>query len=348
LTRAAYAGAQRYTAGWTGDNASTWEHLRLNISMVLNNGLSGMAFTGADVGGFAGEPDAELFTRWMQLGSMMPYFRVHSMIGTPAQEPWCFGEQHEKIVRRYLELRYQLLPYIYSTFAQCAQDGTPIVRPLFMVDPTDENLYGINDAFMLGDSILVAPIVEPGKTQREVYLPRGVWYEYDTGKLTDGARSFTVEAPLDRMPIYVRAGRVLLMWPTIQFVGDKPPDEARLRVYAGSGETTLYEDAGEGLDYQHGSYRWSYLTCRFLPSGQFAVEWRRAGQYQPPYKQIRVEVVGISGEPESVVLDGQAAPIWYYEDGMVEFIVQPFSEARIVGRSPSAKAQQTLVRPPQH
>jgi hypothetical protein len=100
------------------------------------------------------------------------------------------------------------------------------------------------------------------------------------------------------------------------------------------------------MDYQRGDYRWSYFTCKFLPSGQFAIEWRRAGHYQPPYKQIRVEVVGISGEPESVVMDGQAAPIWYYEDGVVEFIVQPFGEARIVGRSPSSRAQQTLPRPP--
>jgi alpha-glucosidase len=346
LTRAAYAGAQRYAASWTGDNASTWEHMRMSIGMVLNAGLSGIAFTGADVGGFAGEPDGELFTRWMQLGSMMPFFRVHTMLGTAPQEPWSYGERYEKIIRHYLELRYQLLPYLYSAFAQCAQDGLPVVRPLFMVDPTDENLRETNDAFMLGDSILVAPILEPGATQRDVYLPRGVWYEYDTGKLTDGARTFTAQAPLERMPIYVRAGRVLPMWPTIQFVGPNPPDEARLRVYAGSGETTLYEDAGEGLEYQRGEYRWSYFTCKFLPSGQFAIEWRRAGQYQPPYQQIRVEVVGISGEPESVVLDGQSAPIWYYEGGVVEFIVQPFGEARIVGRGPSSKAQQTLVRPP--
>jgi alpha-glucosidase len=347
LSRAGYAGSQRYAASWTGDNASTWEHMRLSISMILNAGLSGIAFTGADVGGFAGEPDGELFTRWIQLGSMMPFFRAHSRSGTPAREPWRFGEQYETIIRRYLELRYQMLPYIYSAFAQCTQDGMPVVRPLFMVDPEDENLRDVNDAFMLGDSLLVAPILEPGATQRDVYLPKGVWYEFDTGKLTDGARTFTAQAPLERMPIYVRAGRVIPMWPTIQYVGDTPPDEVRLRVYAGSGETTLYEDAGEGLEYRDGEYRWSYFTCKFLPSGQFAIEWRRAGQYQPPYKQIRVEVVGISGEPESVVMDGQSAPIWYYESGVVELLVQPFGEARIIGRSPSSsKAEQTLPRPP--
>ncbi len=346
MTRAAYAGAQRYTSTWTGDNAATWEHLRLSISMVLHSGLSGMAFTGPDVGGFAGEPDGELFTRWMQLGSMLPYFRVHTMAGTAPQEPWRYGDRCETIIRHYLELRYQLLPYIYSVFAQCSQEGTPIARPLFMADPADSNLRDRDDAFMLGDSILVAPVLEPGATRREVRLPKGVWYEFDTGKLIDGAQTITAVAPLERMPIYVRAGKVLPMWPLMQYVGEKPLEESRLRVYAGSGDTTFYEDAGEGLAYQHGAYRWSYFTCKFLPSGQFAIEWRRAGQYQPPYQRIRVEVVGISGEPESVMLDGQAAPIWYYEDGIVEFIVKPFGEARIVGRSHTASHAQTLSRTP--
>ena len=345
MTRAAYAGAQRYTSSWTGDNIATWDHLRLSLQMTLQAGLSGFPFTGPDVGGFVGEPDAELYARWFQLGSLLPYFRVHSAKDTGRREPWQFGEQVEAIARHALELRYQLLPYLYSTFARCTQDGMPIVRPLFMADPTDPALRDLDDAFMLGDSILVAPVFEAGATQRELVLPRGVWYEFDTGKLIDGARTVTVSAPLDRLPIYVRAGKTLPMWPVIQYVGERPPDEGRLRVYAGSGETSFYEDAGEGLAYQNGDYRWSYFTCQFLPSGQFAIDWRRAGHYQPPYTQMRVEVVGISGEPERVMLDGQAAPIWYYERGVVEFFVlQPFSEARIVGRA--SHAQETRLRRP--
>ncbi|MBN1963707.1 MAG: glycoside hydrolase family 31 protein, partial [Anaerolineae bacterium] len=344
MTRAGHAGAQRYTSTWTGDNKSTWDHLRLSVSMVLNMGLSGLTFTGPDVGGFSGEPDGELFTRWMQLGSMLPYFRAHTMAGTAPQEPWSYGEKHEAIIRHYLELRYQLLPYLYSAFAQYSQDGTPIVRPLFMLEPDNELLRGLDDEFMLGDSILVAPVLEQGATQRQVYLPKGMWYEYDTGRLIDGGQTITADAPLERMPLYVRAGKVLPMWPVMQYVGEKPLHEARLRVYAGAGETTIYEDAGEGLAYQQGGYRWSYYTCRFVPSGQFAIQWRRAGQYQPPYEQVRVEVVGISGEPESVQLDGQAAPIWYYENGLVEFIVKPFAEALIIGQV--VPPEQTLMRPP--
>lgn len=346
MTRAGHAGVQRYASTWTGDNAATWEHLRLSISMVLNAGLSGIPFTGPDVGGFAGDPDGELFTRWMQLGSMLPYFRTHSMAGTKPREPWAFGERYEAIIRHYLELRYQLLPYIYSAFAQCSQDGTPVARPLFMVDPSDDHLRSLDDEFMLGDAILVAPVLEPGVTQREVYLPRGAWYEFDTGKLIDGAQSVTAAAPLERMPLYVRAGKVVAMWPVVQYVGERPLAEARLRVFAGTGETTLYEDAGEGLDYQRGEYRWSYFTCRFLPSGQFAIEWRRAGPYVPPYPQTRVEVVGIGSEPERITLDAQSAPLWYYESGVVEFIVQPFGEARIIGHSRTASPAQEKATDP--
>ncbi len=347
MTRATYAGGQRYASSWTGDNEATWDHLRLSISMVLNAGLSGLAFTGPDIGGFANEPDGELFTRWMQLGSLLPYFRSHTMAGTRPQEPWSFGEPYETIIRRYLELRYQLLPYIYSVFAQNAHHGMPVVRPLFMADPSDDALYNINDAFMLGDALLAAPVVEPGATQRTVYLPRGAWYAYHDGHLIEGGRSVTVNAPLDIMPLYARAGKVIPMWPPMQYVGENPLEETRLRVYAGSGETTLYEDAGEGMAYQDGDYRWSYFTCRFSPSRQFTITWRRAGRYQPPYSQVRVEVIGIATEPEQVRMDGQAAPIWYYEDGVVEFIVKPFDEARIMGRDPSSShAQETRVRRP--
>jgi alpha-glucosidase len=347
MTRATYAGGQRYASNWTGDNKASWDQLKLSISMVLQAGLSGLAFTGPDVGGFVGERDTELYARWMQLGSMLPYFRVHSAKGTSRREPWAYGERIEGITRQALELRYQLLPYIYSVFAQCAQDGMPVVRPLFFADPDDEELHPIDDAFLLGDAILVAPVVTPGATRREIYLPRGVWYEYDTGRLIDGARSVTVDAPLEKLPVYIRAGKVIPLWPLMQYVGERPILESRLRAYAGRGETTLYEDAGEGLAYQQGEYRWSYFTCKFLPSGQFAIEWRRAGHFQPAYDQIRVEVVGISAEPEMVSLDGQAAPIWYYEAGIVEFIVKPFGEARIIGRAPSrSQAQRTLTRRP--
>lgn len=332
LTRAAYAGSQRYTASWTGDNSATWDHLRLTISIVLNLGLSGMFFTGPDIGGFHGAPDGELYARWLQMASFLPFCRSHTIKDSPDQEPWSYGTQVEGIVRRYLELRYQLLPYFYSTYAQSTALGLPPIRPTFLFDRTDTRLYGQDDVFMVGDALLIAPILEKGATQREVYLPRGVWYDFWTRKLIDGARTITVEAPLQTMPIFVKSGKILPMWPVMQYVGEKQVEELLLKAYAGSGETTIYEDAGEGLSYLQGDYRWSYFTCRYLPSGQFGIDWRRAGTYQPPYKRARLEITGISGEPESVVVDGQPAALWFFEKGVVEVLNEPFQAVRLVGK----------------
>ncbi|MHB8626616.1 MAG: glycoside hydrolase family 31 protein [Aggregatilineales bacterium] len=346
ITRAAYAGAQRYASTWTGDNSSTWDHLRLSISMTLNCGLSGMAFTGPDTGGFGGDAEPELFVRWVQLSALLPFFRIHTAKNTRDQEPWSFGQPYEDIVRKYIELRYQLLPYLYSAFAQCAQTGLPIVRPLFMADPADLTLRSAEDAFLLGDNLLSAPVVEKGATGRDVYLPRGRWYNFWTQEAFDGGQTIHVEAPLDTLPLYVRAGAVIPLWPVQQYVGQGPVEELQLKAYVGNGEDTLYEDAGEGLAYQRGEYRWLYFTCTAQTDGGLKLTWRRAGQYTPNYKRIRVEVYGISTQPQSILLDGQSAPLWYFENGIVEFTINtPFSTVEIIPASESPAAS-TLLRPP--
>ncbi|MEP7289248.1 MAG: glycoside hydrolase family 31 protein [Chloroflexota bacterium] len=347
MIRAAHAGAQRYASTWTGDNRSTWDHLRLNISMVLNSGMSGMAFNGADVGGFAGECEPELYARWIQLGSMMPYFRVHTAQDTPPQEPWAYGQPYENIARSYINLRYQLLPYFYSLFAQSSQNGWPIVRPVFMADPADSNLRKIEDAFMVGDSLLVAPILEKGQTEREVYLPRGRWFDYHTNQPMFGGKTITVKAPLDTLPIFARSGQVIPLWPVQQYVGEVEMTELHLKVYAGNGEVTLYEDAGENMDYLNGAYRWLYFTCKALPTGGFTLDWRRAGKYTPPYEQVRCEVFGILNEPKEVQLDGRSAPLWYYEKGIVEFTAnKPFQNAKIIVADASDSPSSTLIHSP--
>ncbi len=347
LTRAAYAGAQRYASFWTGDNLSTWDHLRLSISMTINSGLSGLAFTGPDTGGFGNNCEPELFARWMQLSAMLPYFRVHSAKTTADQEPWSFGQPYEDIARKYIELRYRLLPYIYSLFAQSSQSGLPIVRPAFMADLSDDRLRGIEDSFMLGDSLFVAPVLDKGVVEREVYLPRGHWYDFWTQKPIQGGQTIRARAPLDLLPLFVRAGSVILIAPVMQYVGQVTPDELLLTVYAGDGEITLYEDAGEGLKYQEGDYRWLYFTCKMQPGGGLALDWRRAGKYKPPYERVRVEVYGIEIEPTGVWLDGKAAPLWYFEKGVVEFTAnKPFDSARIVEKEDASAGAETLLRPP--
>ncbi len=347
ITRAAHAGAQRYASTWTGDNQATWDHLRLSISMVLNSGLSGLAFNGPDVSGFSGNADAELYTRWIQLGAMLPFFRVHKANDTVPHEPWVYGQPYEDIIRKYINLRYQLLPYLYSLFAQNSQNGWPIIRPLFMADPKDPKLRGVEDMFMVGDSLLVAPVLEKGQTERELYLPRGKWFDYYTNMPIQGGQILTVKTPLDMMPLFARAGQVIPQWPVQQYVGQTPVDELHLKVYAGNGEVTLYEDAGEGMEYQSGGYRWLYFTCKLLPTGGVQLDWRRAGKYRPSYERVRCEVFGIQIEPKEVQLDGQAAPLWYFEKGVVEFTAnKPFDNARIIDPDVDDTPSTTLMHSP--
>ncbi|WP_119071724.1 glycoside hydrolase family 31 protein [Aggregatilinea lenta] len=347
MTRAAYAGAQRYTSSWTGDNTATWEHLRLSISMALNMGLSGLPFTGPDTGGFHDEPSQELFARWMQVSSLLPYFRVHTIAGSRDQEPWSFGEQVESISRCALERRYRLLPMLYTAFAQNAQHGTPIIRPLFWLEPRNKALYDVDDAFMVGDALLAAPVLDEGATRREVTLPAGTWYAFESGEMQRGGGRITADAPLDTLPLFARAGSVIPLWPVMQYVGELPVEELLLRVFAGTGESVLYEDAGEGMAYRDGETRWSTFTTSFRPSGEFVIEWHRSGAYQPSYERVRVEVVGISGEPERVELDGGMAPVWYFNEGVVEFVAGPFERARIIGREALTPfLDETRLHPP--
>lgn len=346
LTRSTYAGGHRYATTWTGDNTSSWDHLRLSISMVLNSGLSGMIFTGPDVGGFFETPAPELYARWVQVASLFPLFRTHSMLETPNQEPWSFGKETEDIARKFINLRYQLLPYLYSAYAQGASQGLPMLRPTFLLDPSDEKLYTQDDAFMVGDALFVAPVLEKGATKRSVYLPRGVWYDFWTNRLIDGKRTIEVQAPLDHMPMFAKAGSVIPMWDVMQYVGEKPLEELHMKVYAGPGESAFYEDAGEGLAYQDGEYRWSYLTCLSLPGSAFAINRRVAGNYTPPYRNIRLDVVGLPTEPEVVKVDDLPAPIWFFEKGTVEILTSPFKTIELTGkrRDPSSTADTVVSR----
>jgi alpha-glucosidase len=345
ITRAAHAGAQRYASGWTGDNRSDWDHLGLAISMSLNSSLSGMPFTGPDVGGFFDDCSPELFARWIQLGAMMPFFRVHSAMDTRNQEPYAFGEAVEEIARKYIHLRYQLLPYLYSAFAAAAQQGSPILRPLFTADPNDEQLRKVEDAFFVGESLLCAPVIAEGATSRSIYLPRGRWYDFYTGATFVGGRQHNISAPLDVMPLFVRAGHVIPLYLVMQYVGQTIPTELRLKVFNGDADTTIYEDAGEGLDYQQGLYRWSYFTCKRTSDGSLNISWRRAGKYTPNYQKVRCEVLGFDHDPEAVQIDNRVAPLWYYERRVIEFsATKPFDSVKIVAKATPPDA--TLMRSP--
>lgn len=251
VTRAGWAGVQRYAAVWTGDNSSCWEHLAESIPMLLNLGLSGVPFCGTDVGGFRDHTTGELLARWTQVAAFTPFFRNHSDLGTRDQEPWAFGPEIEAIHRRYLELRYQLLAYLYAAFVEAQRHGTPVMRPLAWHFANDPVAVACGDQFLLGASLLVAPVLQPGAVARSVYLPAGNWFDFWTGAFHHGRQHIVAEADLATLPLFVRAGAVLPILPVHQCTDERPYSIVNLHVWPGAaGEQNWYEDDGSSLGYQ--------------------------------------------------------------------------------------------------
>ncbi len=256
LTRAAFAGSQRYSALWTGDNSSTWEHLESSIPMILNLGLSGYSFVGADVGGYRGDCSGELLVRWTQLGAFIPYFRNHSETGTARQEPWEYSPAVLEVTRKYIRLRYQLLTHYYNLMRVSALTGVPAVRPLFYHHQEDLNTYNINDQFLLGEGIMVCPVLRPGMDHRLIYLPEGLWHDYWTGDIYHGSKYYTCKAPLEVLPLYIKAGTI------IPHDHLKNPDNTgriktglTMHCYGGKeGYYRLYLDDGVSFNYRQGEY----------------------------------------------------------------------------------------------
>ncbi|MFP4566453.1 MAG: TIM-barrel domain-containing protein [Spirochaetaceae bacterium] len=258
LTRAAYAGTQRYAAVWTGDNHSWWEHLASMIPMVLNMGLSGFPLVGADVGGFEADATPELYARWIEAAAFTPFFRAHTSALSRAHEPWSFGTEVEQIARYYVALRYHLLPYIYGLFHDAARHGAPPARPLLWHYPADERTWNLNDEFLLGPDLLVAPILSPGARARSVYLPEGQWYDFRSGELLEGAGDVIAAAPLDTLPLYIRAPSVIPTATAGRNAEETLAGDITLHIYPGSRSADehraqrLYHDDGISLSYREG------------------------------------------------------------------------------------------------
>ena len=257
LTRACCAGSQRFCSGWTGDNHSLWAHMQLSLTQMMNLGLSGMYMVGSDVGGFGSDTTPELLIRWFQLGAISPFFRDHYAKGTRNQEPYAFDRATMDACREALDLRYHLLPYLYDL----AHEDMPILRPLVLEFPEDPMCRELTDQCMLGDRLLAAPVMTPGVAARAVYLPKGVWFDYYTGKRYSGGRYVLAEAPLERMPLFAKAGAVLPV-----SVG-KPQSvedirEVVLEVFPGNGRFVHYMDDGETMAYLDGELRALQVSVR--------------------------------------------------------------------------------------
>lgn len=303
LSRASFAGGQRYSALWPGDNVSDWTALRGSIPMLLGMGLSGFPFVGVDIGGFAEAPTPELYTRWLQAGVFFPFMRTHTTFGTPDQEPWSYGIDYESINRRAIELRYRLLPYLYNVMREASETGVPAMRPLLVDYPDDGATHGMDDQFLFGSDLLIAPVLRAGVTERGVYLPRGEWYDFWTGRRHTGGRGISVPVTLASIPIFVRGGSFLFTQPVVQHTGEMPGQPLEVTLYpSGNSERVLYEDAGQGFDYQRGGFARRTFTARGNTIEISAPE----GSYRPRDRSLHLRVVGVDATRVSV--GGAALP----------------------------------------
>lgn len=296
LTRAGFAGIQRYAAVWTGDNLSSDEHMLAGVRLVNSLGLSGVSFAGYDVGGFAGEPGKALFARWMSIGAFAPFYRAHSMINSNDSEPWSFGEEVEEISRNYIKLRYQLLPTIYSKFYNATLTGLPIAASLAISYGQDPNIYlsAYQNEYLFCDSFLVSP-VESYKEITKVYLPEGSWYYLYSDERHVGNQVIYQDCPLASLPVYVKAGSIIAMQSAVLFTGQKHDDCLRIHLYAGAdGQYLHYEDAGDGWEFKEGDHHQRMMKFK-SEEKEFIIE-KASGNFESQFFKIKLFLHGFNVE----------------------------------------------------
>jgi alpha-glucosidase len=289
ITRACYAGTQKYATVWTGDNQSLWSHLQLMVPQLCSLGISGFSFAGTDIGGFGEDTTPELLARWIEAASFSPLFRNHSAKGTKRQEPWQFGDEVVDIHRKYIKLRYRFLPYIYDLFYQGEKTGLPVMRPLVLHYEDDPETHNQNGEFLVGESLLVAPVLEQGATKKMVYLPEGTWYDFWTGEALSGKQYILRDAPLDTCPIYVKEGSLIPMYEEMDYVGQRPYDTLCLLATPGEGHCEHFQDNGEDYAYREGVYN----LYAFSRDGDGQLKTEMLHENYPKYREIKIL------EPES-------------------------------------------------
>ncbi|MCX6244030.1 MAG: DUF4968 domain-containing protein [Bacteroidetes bacterium] len=289
LTRAAYSGIQRYSAVWTGDNQATEDDLLMAVRMVNSMGVSGISFTGPDMGGFMGNPTNELFVRWMSVGVFTPFFRNHAAIDTRRKEPWSFGEDVENLSRQWLNKRYRLLPYIYSAFYESAQNGMPVARTLAIDYTQDEKIYwyAFQNEYLFGKEILVAPC-SSDKAYCNVYFPEGEWYRISNDQLYKGKTESVVESPLNDLPVFAKSGSIIPLQSVIQNTSESPSPFLELNVYNGkdANSFTYYEDDGITYDYENGKYLRRVIT--FDPAAKKITIGKAEGSFISKFTSFRL------------------------------------------------------------
>ncbi len=311
LTRSGWAGVQRYAWHWTGDTVSSWEDLQITVPSLLGLSLSGVFFSGSDIGGFNGHPNADLYLRWFALACLVPFCRVHSAVSAPPREPWRYGQEVVYDVRQLLAFRQSLMPYLYTLSADAAEQGQPLIRPVLWFDPSDSQLWSVEDSFALGPHLLAAPVLHPDQSSRELRLPRGGWYDFwDEGRRLEGGAQVTLPAGGSLPPVLVHEGCIL------------PTQEGStliLTLYlpnSGEAHGSLYEDLGDG----YGPHRWNH----FVASGEetsWQLSWTSAGDFPFDYQGVLIRVPSSRGKIASLSVDGITVPPGE--------IVPPFARADI-------------------
>lgn len=335
ITRAAYAGTQRYSSTWTGDNVATWEHLWLANVQMQRMCMSGMSFVGSDIGGFAEQPNGELFARWIQLGVFHPFCRVHSSGDHGDQEPWSFDSDITDIVRKFIELRYQLLPYLYTMFYRYSKRGTPMLQPLVHFDQEDQQTHFRTDEFIFGEQFLVCPIQEPNAQGRRMYIPKGNWYNYWNNEIVVGGKEQWVEADIDSIPLFVKEGAMIPKYPVQQYVGELELKELLIDVYYKSGKESskVYEDEQDGYDYKMGQYS----LRNFKLNGReksLVIQQFKDGTFITSYKTFKMNLIGLPFEILGVEVDNEEVPLNQVKqngDNVIE-VSKDFSQLVIKGK----------------
>ena len=297
--------------------------------------MSGFSFVGSDIGGFAEQPQGELFTRWIQLGIFHPFCRVHSSGDHGDQEPWAFDEDVTDVVRKFVELRYQLLPYLYTAFWNLVDHGTPLLKSLVMFDQEDPQTHYRTDEFIYGNQILVCPIQEPNAKGRRMYIPRGQWYNFWTDEIVEGGKEKWVDAEIDIMPLFVKEGAVIPKYPIQQYVGEKEIELVTLDVYykIGKEHSQLFDDAHDGYDYTKGRFSLRTFKLTGKPD-ELIIQQHKEGKYSAPYENFKLVIHGLPFDIKEIELDNELIPLKHVKaNGTHSMVVDKnFGVIQIIGK----------------
>jgi alpha-glucosidase len=331
LTRASYAGGQRFAASWTGDNSSTWNHYRISVPTLLSLGLSGYPMVGDDIGGFRGSPPPDLLTRWFEIGAFNPIFRDHTNKGTLDQEPWVHGPQHEAIRRRYIETRYRLMPYVYTLAEEASRTGVPLMRPLWLEHPeTEIHAADVEDrVFLFGPDLLIEPKLDEMLEPLDVVVPPGVWYDYWTGERWLGTSKQKVRVGLGDLFVLVRGGAIVPHQPLVQSTGEVPKGPLELRVYLGPDcRGSLYMDDGVTFNYQSGVFLRLAASCQDNDDSATVTTAAVEGSFEPWFGSIAFVIHGLRSGPKQVAVDGKPVHDFSYDGAKkIVTIVVPYAKS---------------------